>query len=341
MNSMAAKRFTIPGTCTIPSLLLPPAMSFAPLLMLLLFALGGCPCPTLAQDCSADVSIGASDGVANITTQPVGADDKMYVTLFVHPKPGFKGISLVDVNNRGDYSYESRLLWVPLDSTCFPFHADWWQLRAGVEIKKHKISSLSGIGASVSAGTCSVAPYKAPISVGGVVQVRAHGTSEWRLCPSSACGRTIPPKNAPWPPPILTCSHSPAAKSTAPARSTTPAKLTTHLEPTTPSVPTFAVVGVVVNVVLVVIVAVLVMVMVVFWRRRRLRMTATEGMCVCLSVSLVNCFRKHVYNNFCIIKNNCSAENINYSILKIFFSGAVMYPRKVVIVSWPSVFSRT
>lgn len=156
--------------------------SLSLLLMLLktsLLVLGTSFSHALDPRCPASIAISGTEEWANITTWDDGWN-YLKAYLFVHPDPGFQGVSLEAAGNGWRH-----VAWFTLYDTCFPQEEEWWWLWARVE---RSVTTNDFLLLKVSAGECSFqCEIKGHFPGDLRLNVVAHGPSRLRFTDPDPC----------------------------------------------------------------------------------------------------------------------------------------------------------
>lgn len=168
------------------------ASSLLLLLLLLTPGPGGSPGTLMAQHCPANTTILNPDHVTDIPFElKSDSSDDQITMLYVHPEPGFKGVSLVlEAPGGGDGDgAELHDAWFPLENKCFQGSAEWWAM--WVEAWVSNNNTHHWLGFEVEAGACCYRCYRLANVSAVNLRVMGHGTSRWRHNkPPSGCNTT-------------------------------------------------------------------------------------------------------------------------------------------------------
>ncbi|XP_045129468.1 nucleoporin NUP152-like [Portunus trituberculatus] len=161
----------------------------------------------LHNECLVNTSISTTGVLANIILDST-RDTEVNVTLFVHTKQGFKGVSLeLDTVNDGMYHHQDPIEF-KLPPTCFQGEANWWAVLVKAKLQEYKKDVFffyRELKLQVRAGECILSCLIAGkyISIQRL-QVTSHGPSEWKNHqPENECGtikewKTGIPQNVPF-----------------------------------------------------------------------------------------------------------------------------------------------
>lgn len=160
--------------------------------------------------------------MATVTTVREGYESKEE-TLYVHPDPGFRGVSLVASGESWTHT-ES----IMLAHTCFPQDAEWWKLTAGV-LRNLDESDLKFYGLI---GKCQFNCFmKGKVPGDLSLNIMAHGSSKFRFQDPDNC-TTINYLHRDYL--KINCTNPPAPMTSPTTNKTSTTAINTHTPPLSP-----------------------------------------------------------------------------------------------------------